>query len=74
MKISCIFCAGVKIRICVADTSHMIAEKRLTNCNCHVPLDVIVEALLATRFRLSWIVLRATPRRRPISRALTPSW
>jgi transposase len=26
------------------------------------------------RFRLSWIVLRATPRRRPISRALTPSW
>ena len=28
----------------------------------------------ATRVRLSWIVLRATPRRRPISRALTPSW
>jgi hypothetical protein len=28
----------------------------------------------AARFRLSWIVLRATPRRRPISRALTPSW
>ena len=24
--------------------------------------------------RLSWIVERATPRRRPISRALTPSW
>ncbi len=28
----------------------------------------------AARFRLSWIVERATPRRRPISRALTPSW
>jgi hypothetical protein len=27
----------------------------------------------AARFRLSWIVLSATPRRRPISRALTPS-
>ena len=27
----------------------------------------------AARFRLSWIVERATPRRRPISRALTPS-
>ena len=26
------------------------------------------------RFRLSWIVDRATPRRRPISRALTPPW
>jgi hypothetical protein len=28
----------------------------------------------AARFRLSWIVERATPRRRPISRAFTPSW
>ena len=28
----------------------------------------------AARFRLSWIVERATPRCRPISRALTPSW
>src|SRR5271165_5845236 len=28
----------------------------------------------AARFRLSWIVERATPRRRPISRALTLSW
>jgi hypothetical protein len=27
----------------------------------------------AARFKLSWIVLRATPSRRPISRALTPS-
>jgi hypothetical protein len=26
------------------------------------------------RRRLSWIVLRATPNVRPISRALTPSW
>src|SRR5271165_2847007 len=31
-------------------------------------------AAAAARFRLSWIVERATPRRRPISRALTPSW
>ena len=26
------------------------------------------------RFRLSWMVERAAPRRRPISRALTPPW
>ena len=29
---------------------------------------------VVARFKLSWIVLRATPSRRPISRALTPSW
>jgi hypothetical protein len=29
MKISCIFCAGIRIRICVGDMSHMIAEKRI---------------------------------------------
>jgi hypothetical protein len=30
--------------------------------------------LACARRRLSWIVLRATPSVRPISRALTPSW
>ena len=29
VKISCIFCAGIRIRICVADMSHMLAEKCL---------------------------------------------
>ena len=59
-------------------------EKGQGRSNCQslfgiekIPSDNYIRDMLdaaATRFRLSWIVLRATPRRRPISRALTPSW
>jgi len=38
-----------------------------------VPHDRPVPAARA-RPRLSWIVLRATPSVRPVSRALTPAW
>jgi hypothetical protein len=47
MKIPCIFHAGIRIRICVADMSHMMAENRLSHRNCQVRLGLIVDALPA---------------------------